>query len=123
MLNSTPATKSVHPNCIGAIGLWITFCAFCNCTGWFLSAIHQLNATGYAVAFAVGVAAALFFWKKLMPRGSPAPRPKKLRFRFRRFFPAMFALLAAMAILGGFLHRPSNPDGLTQRIPHLLNWL
>jgi hypothetical protein len=48
---------------------------------------------------------------------------KKLRLRFSRFFPAAFALLAAMAILGGFLHRPSNPDGLTQRIPHLLNWL
>jgi hypothetical protein len=120
MLNPTPATK---PNTPGPIGLWIIFCTFCSCTGWILSAVHQLNATGYAVTFGVGVIALALFWKKLMPRGFPVPTPKKLRLRFSHFFPAAFALLAAMAILGGFLHRPSNPDGLTQRIPHLLNWL
>ena len=29
--------------------LWILFCAFCNCAGWLLSAIHQLNALGYLI--------------------------------------------------------------------------
>jgi hypothetical protein len=106
-----------------AIGLWVSFCTFCNCIGWLLSSIHQLNAAGYAVAFGIGIAVSLIYWKRLAPKRMPRLNFKKLRFRFSRFFPAMFALLAAMAILGGFLHRPSNPDGLTQRIPHLLNWL
>jgi len=119
-------TTTTTANCagsVGIVGLWVVFCTFCSCTGWILSAIHQLNATGYGVAIGVGLAAAIAFWKKLMPRGVRAPRLKKLRLRFRRFFPAVFALLAAMAVLGGILHRPSNPDGLTQRIPHLLTWL
>src|SRR5882672_8547748 len=105
------------------VAAWIVFCVFCNCAGWGLSAIHQLNATGYTVAFALGLAAIFLFRKELLPRGLPRPRWPTLRRRFHRFFPASFAVLAAMAILGGLLHRPSNPDGLTQRIPHLLNWL
>ena len=32
------------------VALWIVFCAFCSCTGWILSALHQLNAAGYALA-------------------------------------------------------------------------
>ena len=38
-----------------AVVLWIVFCAFCTCTGWVLSALHQLNAQGYAVAFLLGI--------------------------------------------------------------------
>jgi hypothetical protein len=105
------------------IAAWIIFCVFCNCAGWGLSAIHQLNAAGYAAAFGLGIAAVIVFRKDLLPEGLLRPRWGKVRRRFRRFFPASFAVLAAMAILGGLLHRPSNPDGLTQRIPHLLNWL
>src|SRR6267378_1387163 len=123
MLPTTPARTADSSTLKRAIGLWVIFCIFCNCAGWLLSSIHQLNAAGYAVALGVAIAAALVLWKRLTPRGIARLSFKKLRLRFSRFFPAIFALLAAMAILGGFLHRPSNPDGLTQRIPHLLNWL
>src|SRR4051812_47036039 len=106
-----------------AIAWCIIFCAFCNCLGWGLSAIHQLNPGGYLIAFALGIAAMAVVRKKLFPASAGHFRLKKLQRRFSHFFPASFAFLATMAILGGFLHRPSNPDGLTQRIPHLLNWL
>ena len=37
-----------------AILIWVWFCAYLNCAGWTLSALHQLNATGYAVALLLG---------------------------------------------------------------------
>src|SRR5262245_36086481 len=121
MLHTTPARTTDPSTPMRAIGIWIIFCTFSNCAGWLLSCVHQLNAAGYAGDFAVAIAGTLVLWKRLTPQRRPKLRFNKLRLRFSRFFPAMFALLAAMAILGGFLHRPSNPDGLTQRIPHLLN--
>src|SRR5689334_16330898 len=123
MLHTTPATTADSSTPMRAIGLWVIFCTFCNCIGWLLSSIHQLNAAGYATAFGVAIAGTLIFWRRLTLQRAPGLSFNKLRRRFSRFFPATFALLAALAILGGFLHRPSNPDGLTQRIPHSLNWL
>jgi len=102
---------------------WILFCAFCNCVGWGLSAIHQLNAVGYAAAFGLGIAALVIFRGRLLPECWPRPHWQMLQRRFRRFFPASFVVLAAMALLGGILHHPAQPDGLTQRIPRVLNWL
>src|SRR6266581_4065430 len=43
-------------------GWWVVICAFCSCAGWGLSAVHQLNARGYAVALGIGMAG-LMFWK------------------------------------------------------------
>src|SRR5512143_1234230 len=114
------------PSRIGAalpVAWWILFCAFCNCAGWVLSAIHQLNAGGYLIAFALAAVAIIGFRKQLLPDGLPQLNLGRQHRRFRRFFPAAFLVLAAMAILGGFLHPPSNPDGMTQRMPRLLHWL
>ncbi len=35
--------------------LWIGFCAFCNCVGWGLSALHCLDRAGHAAAFVAGI--------------------------------------------------------------------
>ena len=56
--------------------LWVWVCAYLNCAGWALSALHKLNAVGYAVALALGFAA-LLVWRKqtsapFVSRGSPA---------------------------------------------------
>ena len=37
-----------------AVLIWVWFCAYLNCAGWTLSALHQLNAAGYAVALLLG---------------------------------------------------------------------
>lgn len=101
--------------------LWVLFCAACSCAGWGLSALGWLNATGYlTVVFAAVVAAAFAFYGHLFPRRLAGG---KLRKRFSRLFPLAFLALFAAATLGGLLHPPSNPDGLTHRIPRLLNWL
>jgi len=46
----------------------------------------------------------------------------KLRRRFRRPLPLMFALTAALAALGGAIYSPNNYDHLTYRFPRMLHW-
>ncbi len=101
---------------------WIFVCAYFNCVGWILSALHCLNTTGYAIAVLVGIA--LFVW--MQKKGVLGP----LRFnlhrqqrRFRRFFPAAFFILASLAFIGGAIHAPVNYDALAYRVPRVLHWL
>ncbi len=102
---------------------WIWLCAYLNCAGWALSALHQLNAAGYGVALLLGVAA-LVGWSR---RANVSLRPNlpwpKYRRRFRRPFPLAFLSLAALALLGGLLHPPTNYDALAYRIPRIFHWL
>jgi hypothetical protein len=100
---------------------WIWFCAYLNCAGWTLSALHQLNAAGYAVALALWVVG-FSFWRKQASATFALPWPK-LRRRFRRGFPMAFLALAAMALLGGLIYAPSNYDALAYRLPRMLQWL
>src|SRR5262245_12508220 len=109
-------------NPLNAAAWWILFCTFCNCVGWILSALHQLNAAGYSVAFGLAGITLAVFRKQLWPAWMWQLNWKKRAKRFRRLLPATFLVLATMAILGGVLHAPGNPDGLTQRIPRLLHW-
>jgi hypothetical protein len=106
-----------------AVAIWVWFCAYLNGAGWALSAVRELNTVGYTVALAIGLAA-LAFWKRntsahLFSRADG----KKLLRRFRRLFPWMFLILAAMAFLGGAIHAPNNGDALSYRIPRILHWL
>ena len=103
--------------------IWIWFCAYLNCAGWTLSALHELNARGYAVVFALGLAA-VWFWKiKTGARLFPQIYFPKFKRRFRRSFPLAFLVLATMAFLGGALHAPANYDALAYRTPRVLHWL
>ena len=103
--------------------IWIWFCAYLNCVGWTLSALHQLNRTGYACAFALGLGALLLWKQKTGAHIFPKIHPPKLRRRFKRFFPLAFLILATLAFLGGALHAISNYDTLAYRTPRVLHWL
>ena len=105
------------------ISFWIWFCAYLNCAGWLLSALHQLNARGYAVVLLVGLAALLVWRKKSSPRLLPQIRWQKYRRRFSRAFPLAFLILAALAFLGGALYPAGNYDALAYRTPRVLHWL
>jgi hypothetical protein len=104
-----------------AITLWICGCAYLNFAGWTLSALHELNAGGYAVALAAGAAAAWFWWQQAVP--GPRPACPKLRRRFRRGFPRAFLALAGLVLLGGLWYAPSNYDAMAYRLPRVLHWL
>ena len=106
-----------------APAVWIGLCAFSSCAGWGLSALHQLNALGYAVSFLLGLAAVWLLRRRLFPGGFGGWNPRKQRRRFRRTFPLAFLILAFLAILGGAIHAPSNYDALAYRVPRVLHWL
>ena len=105
------------------LGHWIIFAAACNIAGWGLSAIHQLNAPG----FLLGIPAAWILLARLSGLGAP-PLPtfgtmRRHAVRFRNVLPLSFALLAALALLGGILHSPNNLDALIYRLPRVCHWL
>jgi hypothetical protein len=62
--------------------LWVWFCAYLNCVGWTLSALHQLNAAGYAVALLIGFVAFVVWWKQTSGRIFPQIYWRKLKRRF-----------------------------------------
>src|SRR5438132_4059732 len=116
----------LHPPRLAApapLTAWILFCAFCNCVGWVLSALHQLNTGFYGLALALGVSSAWIFRNKLFPTTSLRWNPRKLRPRFRRAFPLAFLVLGLLAILGGAFHPANNYDALAYRTPRVLHWL
>ena len=103
--------------------IWIWLCAYLNCAGWILSALHALNRTGYAIVLAVGIGCLLIWRARIGPPVWPRFQPRKLRRRFSRFFPAAFLVVTMLVILGGVLHAPSNYDALAYRMPRILHWL
>lgn len=112
-----------RPPRISPLAAWIVFCVFCNCIGWILSALHELNAAGYAAAFGLGILA-LAVWKtKTKAVFFRRQDFRKLRRRFSRPFPLAFLILAALATLGGVLYPPSNYDALAYRLPRVFHWL
>jgi hypothetical protein len=101
----------------------ICLCAWLNCTGWTLSALHQLNVVGYTVSLLLGVAA-FWWWKRrtaleIFPRRTTSVICR----RFRLPLPAFFSFLTVLIFLGGVLYAPSNYDALTYRLPRMLNWM
>src|SRR5215469_14011657 len=108
---------------MSAVAIWIWFCAYLNCAGWALSAIHRLNAGGYAVILTVWFLALIIFRKAQRRQIPPVIRWRTLRHRFRKPFPLAFLILAAMAFVGGAIYAPNNYDALAYRIPRVLHWL
>jgi len=102
--------------------IWMLFVAYCQGAGWTLSALHQLNATGYALAF-VPFFAAVGLWLRKNPNTNASPLAAKLKHRLSRPFPFSFLVLAALAFLGGALCPPNNFDGLVYRTPRVLHWM
>jgi hypothetical protein len=103
--------------------LWVWVCAYLNCAGWALSALHQLNAGGYAVVLALGAVALIFWRRQSSPDFFSKIHWRKYARRFRRPFPLAFLILATMAFLGGAIYAPTNYDALAYREPRVLHWL
>src|SRR5262245_14973880 len=91
------------------VRIWIAVSIFASFGGWSLSALGQLNRTGYLVFCAV-VGVLLVLNSKRLAWNAPRRsfRWRQLRQRFRRPWPLCFALLALLVFLGGALYPPST---------------
>ncbi len=94
-------------------------CTLLNAAGWGLSAMGQLNLLGYSVVLVLSFAAAVWWWSRTSVKIRLGIRAR----RFRHAFPLAFAVVAALALAGGFLHAPTNYDALAYRTPRVLHWL
>lgn len=117
---------------IQAVAIWIILCATLSAAGWLLSAIGELNSTGYLgvillslggwgwVARSRRLAPATHLTPQRSDKGSP---PFFRRRRFCRPLPALFLFISALILVSGLLYLPTNYDALTYRIPRTLHWL
>jgi hypothetical protein len=115
-----PRVISTTPRMVAG---WVTFCVFCNCAGWLLSAAGQLHAGSYVILFAGFGIGSVAWWRKARLRLPISHRLFRYRVRCKRLIPLGFTVLAAMAIVGGALYPPNNYDALAYRTPRVLNWL
>lgn len=104
---------------------WLLVSALLIAGGWLLSVLHSLNVGGcIGLLFCLGVL--LPGWVKKRANESRPQRPcngwRRFKTHFRRPLPLAFLLLAALAVLGGVLYAPNNYDGLSYRLPRMLNW-
>jgi hypothetical protein len=106
------------------VRIWIWVSVLASVAGWLLSALGQLNRSGYAVLSGV-VAALLWLGRKHLVLSAPewTLNWNKVRARFRRWLPACFVGLAFLVFLGGALYPPTTHTAMTYRTPRVLHWL
>lgn len=105
--------------------LFLLIATWLSLTGWILSALGSLNATGYLGSGALGLAL-LGLWSRFRSGTEPGVHRsimKTWRSRFGKPLPALYLTTFVLAALGGMLHPPNNFDALTYRLPQLLHWL
>jgi hypothetical protein len=103
---------------------WIWISVFASVAGWLLSVVGELNYAGYLVFGAVVLGGlwlgrGIFGWRF----SSRFSRWPKIRWRFKHWLPAGFAMLALLVFLGGALYPPTNHAAFTYRTPRVLHWL
>src|ERR1700690_2432168 len=102
---------------------WATACIL---TGWALSALRWLTLTGYAVMLPLVMIGLV--WLTRDPAGMTPPRVQRrwgraIFRRFRRPLPLIYLVVLVLVFVGAISHAPTNYDGLTYRLPRMLNWL
>jgi hypothetical protein len=106
-----------------AVRFWILLSTLLVSAGWILSALHQLNRTGYGVVFLLAAIAAVFWRQKWCPQKSPAQLRRRFNSRFKRPAPFLFLLVAMLAGLSGALYPALNFDANSYRLPRVFHWL
>src|SRR5215831_16130130 len=111
------------------VKIWIWISVLATVAGWVLSALGQLNRTGYLI-FCIVAGIGVWSWRRFsrqsgdgMIRRTRVSNWTKFRWRFRHLLPGSFAVLAILVFLGGVLYPPTNHTALTYRTARVLNWL
>jgi hypothetical protein len=103
--------------------LWATACTL---TGWALSVLHWLTLTGYAVMLPLVMIGLVWLTRNSAVMTPPRAQRRCVRARFRRFrrpLPLIYLVVLILVFAGAISHAPTNYDGLTYRLPRMLNWL
>jgi hypothetical protein len=106
------------------VRIWILLSTVLCAAGWLLSAVHELNRTGYAIVLALTGGIGLWWWQR-QPEASQMNGWQKLHRlsrRFRRPAPLLFLSLILLALLSGALYPPFTSDALMYRTPRVLHW-
>ncbi len=118
--------ESIHTApVLNAVRVWILLSTLLVASGWILSALHALNPIGYGICFLIASGAFAFGLRKTKWRPGRNFRQlcQKFARRFKRPAPLIFFVLALLALLGGILYPPANPDSTSYRIPRVMHWL
>ena len=108
------------------IRFYLLWAAACILTGWTLSALHWLSLAGYAVMLPLMMIGLVWLTRDPAARTPVRGRRKWDRAMFRRFrrpLPLIYLVVLVMVFAGGISCAPNNYDGLTYRLPRMLNWL
>src|SRR5437016_1232969 len=90
-----------RPHSPFGITLWLLVSALLNGGGWILSALHQLNARGYAIYVVLAVVVVMWWEQSRGYADIKTPHLRRWIRRFKRPLPAGFLLLAILAFIGG----------------------
>lgn len=106
------------------LGLAIRLASVAVLLGWMLSALGELTPRGYLMAGIPALAIVGFLSTKNSAGTSlmPAMRLPVLWWKKRRMLPLIFILTFFLIVCGSLLHEPNNFDGLSYRIPKILQW-
>jgi hypothetical protein len=104
------------------VRLWIWLSVLATAAGWTLSAIGQLNRSGYLAFFFLALVV-LWLGRKSWGEEWWSQGIRWKGSRFRRLLPLIFLVLCFLVLLGGLLYPPTNHTALTYRTPRVLQWL
>lgn len=99
--------------------LWLVYVTWSACSGWGLSLLGALHATGYALAALPLLVTFILVWKH--SGGRRPHRPSAPAFPSTQAL-LPWAFLALLCLIAGCLHAPANYDALSYRLPRILYW-
>jgi hypothetical protein len=118
-----PPSSRPLPLALRLAGLWLIWAAWCSCSGWLLSAVHQLDGFGYAALLPVLIGCG-WFWLKSTAPAKPISfgSQKKFLRRLRQPAPLVYFAIVVLSLLGGLLYAPWSFDAASYRLPRIFYW-
>jgi hypothetical protein len=110
---------------LNGIRLYLLWAVACVLSGWTLSALRCLTLFGYVAALPLVMIGLVWLIRDPAVR-MPQIQRRGGRVMFRRFrrpLPLVYLALLVLVFVGAISHAPTNYDGLTYRLPRMLNWL